>query len=178
MFKINAKVIVKTIDELINEHILVSKDNYYVHEATRFILFNDFPYFGELTTIKSIDENDDNIPYFLGNGIWAPEWLIKDAEPKKVEVKVEVVDEKEPAEPKVWINKFNNKPFGDLFVKLINLDNKIATFSSTAFSRLKKHELQYIARLLMDHGCPAINLQSTVKDLGTYCYNNTKTLHV
>lgn len=173
MLKIKTKVIIKTKDELLNEGLIVSQgDGLFMNENDRFMFFADYPYFGQTTTIKYVDEHDKNVPYYLSCNCWAPEWLIKLDEP---EVKVEkVVDNK----PKVYINKFNNKPFGALFIKLINIDEKIATFSSTAFSRLKKHELQYIARLLMNQGCEAININATVPELSTYCYTNTKTLNV
>lgn len=178
-FKLNAKVKIKSLDEMLNSgDLVVQQDkNLYVNENSRYYIFKDFPFFGLEGTITKIDDNDESCPYYVSNGkdsLWACDFMLTALEvqiPMNNEIPVDV-------KPKVYINKFNNKPFGRLFVKLINLDNKIAEFSSTAFSRLKKHELQYIARLLMKQNCPVIDINSPVAELSSYCYNQTRLLNV
>lgn len=177
-FKLNDEVKIKTLDEMINsKDLVVSENDLYVNEASRYFIFKDFPFFGLEGKIVNIDHNDDSCPYYISgpNGqLWAGEFMLT-----TIDGKIPVNDKK-PAnnEPKVYINKFNNKPFGRLFIKLINIDNRIAEFSSTAFSRLKKHELQYIARILIGKGCPNIDLNSPIAELSSYCYNQTRLLNV
>lgn len=177
-FKLNEKVKIKALDEMINSGDLVETvDEVYVNDNSRYYIFKDFPFFGLEGTIIRIDNDDDSCPYYISNGkdsLWACDFMLTTLEvqiPMNNEIPVDV-------KPKVYINKFNNKPFGKLFIKLINLDNKIAEFSSTAFSRLKKHELRYIARLLMKHDCPFIDINSPVAELSSYCYNQTRLLNV
>ena len=179
-FKLNDKVKIKSLDEMLNSGDLVKSDaNLYINEESRYYIFADFPFFGLEGTITKIDDNDDSCPYYISNGkdsLWACDFMLSAIEvqiPMNNEIPIPVENK-----PKVYINKFNNKPFGRLFIKLINLDNKIAEFSSTAFSRLKKHELQYIARLLMKQNCPFIDITSPVAELSSYCYNQTRLLNV
>lgn len=176
--KLNVKdvVVIKTLQELIDEKLIHAHNDMegvYSDDNNSFHIFDNFPFFGKETTISTIDENDDSIPYFLSCGIWAPEWMLRC---EKEYENPEIVNEPNN-KPKVWLNKFNNKPFGKLFVKLINIDPKVAEFSSTAFGRLRKHELQYIARLLMNNNAPAIDINAPVGDLASYCYNQTKLLN-
>lgn len=178
LFEKNDEVIIKSLKELQEAGLLETIDRngvtIYKNNADNYLLYSNFPFFGEKTTVLGIDEKDNSIPYWLSCGIWAPEWMLKYAvEPKKENPVVIVA---EPAKPKVWINKFNGKPFGRLFVKLIVIDEKIADFSSTGFSKLRKHELQYIARLLMSKGCPDIDINTNVDELSSYCYNQTRLL--
>lgn len=177
-FKLNEKVKIKSLDEMLKSGDLVKQDaNLYVNEESRYYIFADFPFFGLEGTITNIDNGDDSCPYYISNGkdsLWACDFMLTALEVQVPKNKVIPIDDK----PKVYINKFNNKPFGKLFIKLINLDNKIAEFSSTAFSRLKKHELQYIARLLMKQNCPFIDINSPVAELSSYCYNQTRLLNV
>lgn len=175
MFKEGDVVCVKTLEKLVKEGNMV-KDHglgdVYYNEDKKFILFSDFQYYGKECTIDEVDGGDP-IPYFLSIGIWVPEFMIETKyDPKKAdEAAVEVKEV-----PNI-INKFSNKPFGKLFIKLIKFDAKIAEFSSTSFSKLKKHELQYIAKLLQDHGCKAIdNNKATQKELAVYCYEQTLSL--
>ena len=177
-FKLNEKVKIKSLDEMINDGTLkIEENDLYVNEESRYYIFKDFPFFGLEGTITKIDNNDDSCPYYISNGkdsLWACDFMLS-----AIEVQIPM-DNAIPVDikPKVYINKFNNKSFGKLFIKLINLDNKIAEFSSTAFSRLKKHELQYIARLLMKQNCPFIDINSPVAELSSYCYNQTRLLNV
>ena len=91
--------------------------------------------------------------------------VVPNPEPKAIPVEDNI-------DQKVYINKFNNKPFGKVFLKLIALDKKVAEFSATQFSKLKKHELQYIAKLLQDHGAEFADYNKlTQKELAVYCYN-------
>lgn len=178
-FKLNEKVKIKSLDEMINSGDLVMQrdENLYVNEDSNYYIFKDFPFFGLEGIITKIDDNDDSCPYYISNGkdsLWACDFMLTAIDAQIPMNNAIPVD----AKPKVYINKFNNKPFGKLFIKLINLDNKIAEFSSTAFSRLKKHELQYIARLLMKKDCPFIDINSPVAELSSYCYNQTRLLNV
>ena len=177
-FKLNEKVKIKSLDEMLNSGDLVKQDdNLYVNEKSRYFIFKDFPFFSLEGTITKIDNNDDSCPYYISNGkdsLWACDFMLTALEVQIPMNNAIPVNDK----PNVYINKFNNKPFGKLFIKLINLDNKIAEFSSTAFSRLKKHELQYIARLLMKQNCPFIDINSSVAELSSYCYNQTRLLNV
>ena len=141
-------------------------------------------------TIDSIDSEDPEIPSFLSIGIWVPEFMIekkpepkpqKKAEPEvKIDAEMMIKDDEKaeaPQEPKVYINQFNGKPFGNLFLKLINIDPKVAEFSNTSFSRLKKHELLYIAKILKDRNVLLEDYQAlTQKELAVLCYNATKEL--
>ena len=176
-FKLNDQVKIKTLDEMIKSNdLVVSENDLYVNEASRYFLFKDFPFFGLEGTIVKIDHEDNSCPYYISGPdgqLWAGEFMLTTIDGK-------IPNDEKPVnnEPKVYINKFNNKPFGRLFVKLINIDNRIAEFSSTAFSRLKKHELQYIARILIGRGCPNIDLNSPVAELSSYCYNQTRLLNV
>lgn len=98
-------------------------------------------------------------------------------QPIKLEPKINDFN-KEVAKPKVYINKYNNKPFGKLFLKLIELDEKIAEFSSTSFSHLKKHELIYIATLLTkNENDKAKWVFLNQKDLAQYCFIETVNLN-
>lgn len=177
LFKKNDEVIIKSLDELKKAGLLEAIDRngvtIYKNNDTNYLLYDNFPFFGTEAKVLGIDNKDNSIPYWLSCGIWAPEWMLKYAvEPEKEEPIVKDA----PIEPKVFINKFNGKPFGKLFLKLIAIDPKIAEFSSTIFSRLRKHELQYIARLLISKGCPDIDTNSHVEELVSYCYNQTKLL--
>lgn len=175
MFKLGDKVVVKDLDVLIKDNDLIQDPNFeevYCNKDKDFIIFKDFAFFNNSATIDQIDDNDPNIPYFLSLGIWVPEFMIKLKEEPKKEIKVanEIQLAKAPNE-KVWINNYTQKPFGKLFIKLINIDPKIAEFSNTAFSKLKKHELQYIAKLLQDHGHKVVDYNKlTQKELASYCY--------
>lgn len=185
MLEIGTKVKIKSLDQLLKEKLLVEEGDIFVNNDDGFILLDNFKFFEAETTIEGVDE-DDSIPYFLGNGIWTPEWLIMpiipepEPEPKGENNEVEVVEAvAKPDAPKVYINRFTGKPFGKLMLKLIALDEKIAEFSSTRFSRLRRHELVYIANILLDHGADdaAIDVM-TVKELSTYCYEQTLNLNV
>lgn len=187
MFKKGDVVIIKGLDELLKQGLLKKAENMpnvYHNEDLSYVVFDDFPYFGSETIIEDIDKKDKDIPYFLSVGIWVPGFMIvpkvePEDEPKDKPIEeVKNVDKpKNEEKPKVYINKFNNKPFGKLFCKLITLDEKIAEFSSTAFSKLKKHELQYIAKLLQDHGAEYIDYnKATQRELATYCYLQTLNL--
>lgn len=163
MFKVGDVVIIKNLDVLVKNGDLKKAEDLgdvYYNQDNKFVVFPDFNYYGTKCTVDEVDIKDADIPYFLSVGIWVPEFMI---ELKKVAV------EAEPA--KVWINKFNNKPFGSLFVKLINIDPKVAEFSNTYFSKLKKHELQYIAKILIDNGRKVVDYNKlTQKELSAYCY--------
>ena len=177
-FKLNDQVKIKTLDEMIkSKDLVVSENDLYVNEASRYFLFKDFPFFASEGTILKVDPEDNSCTYYISGPdgqLWAGEFMLT-----TIEGEIPVNDEKPVNdEPKVYINKFNNKPFGRLFVKLINIDNKIAEFSSTAFSRLKKHELQYIARILIGRGCANTDLNSPVAELSSYCCNQTRLLNV
>lgn len=187
MLEIGTKVKIKGLDQLLKEKLLVREGDIFVNNDDGFILLDNFKFFEAETTIEGVDE-DDSIPYFLGNGIWTPEWLIMsimpepepEPEPKNEDNEVKVVEAvAKPNAPKVYINRFTGKPFGKLMLKLIALDEKIAEFSSTRFSRLRRHELVYIANILLDHGADdaAIDVM-TVKELSTYCYEQTLNLNV
>lgn len=184
MLKINDKVLIKKLDVLTKEgHLQLVDDlpDTYINREASYVVFSDFPYFGGKYTIDDIDSEDDTMPYFLSCGIWAPEFLLTPINDHKQE---EVKEEKEAKaevnpENEIIINAFNNRPFGALFMKLIKLDRKIAEFSDTAFSRLKKHELQYIAKLLQDHGAEVVDYNKlTQKELCTYCFTQTLKLNV
>ena len=182
MFAIGETVIVKNLDVLLKEKALCPMDGVnglYVDHNTHYAVFSDFNFFNIECTITDIDANDDDIPYFLSCGIWVPAFMItKKPMPKKEEVEL-VLEEEEPKkeEVKQYVNQFNGKPFSKLFLKLIALDEKIAEFSGTKFSKLKKHELLYIAKLLKEHG--ALDLDYNIlnqKELATVCYSATKNL--
>lgn len=157
MFEQGDKVIIKNLDCLLKDNLLKEApdlEGVYCNKDMKYVLFSDFPYFGNVAVIEDVDKNDPDIPYFLSIGIWVPEFMII------------------PYDEVVPINKFNNKPFGKVFLKLIALDKKVAEFSATQFSRLKKHELQYIAKLLQDHGAEFADYNKlTQKELAVYCYN-------
>lgn len=169
MFKVGDVVIIKKLDSLVKNGDLKKTGDLgdvYCNQDKKFIVFPDFNYYDIECTVDEVDTKDADIPYFLSVGIWVPEFMI--------EIKKPAV-EAEPA--KVWINKFNNKPFGSLFVKLINIEPKVAEFSSTSFSKLKKHELQYIAKILIDNGRKVVDYnQLTQKELSAYCYAETLAL--
>ena len=171
MFEQGDKVIIKNLDCLLKDNLLKEApdlEGVYCNKDMKYVLFSDFPYFGNVAVIK----NDPDIPYFLSIGIWVPEFMIipydevvPNPEPKAIPVEDNI-------DQKVYINKFNNKPFGKVFLKLIALDKKVAEFSVTQFSKLKKHELQYIAKLLQDHGAEFADYNKlTQKELAVYCYN-------
>lgn len=182
MFEINDTVRIKSLETLLDKGILKEKEGLeevYVSPEFGYVLFKDFQFFGEVCSISEIDEDDKEMPYFLSIGIWVPEFLIENPkEEKKDDEKAKEEDipvPENPAENK-YINKFNGKPFGRLFIKLIDLDPKILEFSATNFSKLKKHELQYIAKLLVANGRPApeLNINRMLqKDLAIYCYTET-----
>lgn len=91
----------------------------------------------------------------------------------------QVVAVDQAIENKPYVNKFTGKPFGKLFLKLIKLDEKVSEFSNTAFSKLKKHELQYIAGLLQKNGVEVVDYRAfTQKELAEYCYHETLILNV
>lgn len=176
MYKVGDKLKIKSLEALIKEGLLKNtKPGVYVNEETKFVVFEDFAFFDREVTVESVDDADPQVPYFCDLGVWVPEFMVEVNKNKKKE-KEEKVDIKE-ANPKIeggaYINKFNNKPFGALFMKLIKLDDKIAEFSSNKFSELKKHELQYIAKLLMDKGAAKIDIANDVKELATYCFKET-----
>ena len=136
LFKVEDKVVVKDLDTLLKSNDLKKVNNLdgvYWNADTNFVVFENFNFYGSKCVIQEIDEDDNDMPYFLSTGIWVPEFMIQSVGDKKPKVDQDV----EPV--KVYINKFNNKPFGKLFVKLIKLDEKVAEFSSTSFSKLKKH---------------------------------------
>ena len=175
MFEQGEKVIIKNLDCLLKDNLLKKApdlEGVYCNKDLKYVLFSDFSYFGNVAVIEDVDKNDPDIPYFLSIGIWVPEFMIipydegvPNPEPKAIPVEDNI-------DQKVYINKFNNKPFGKVFLKLIALDEKIAEFSNTQFSKLKKHELQYIAKLLQDHGAEFADYNKlTQKELAIYCYN-------
>lgn len=182
MLSVGTKVQIKPLGQLLSEGLLEKKGKILINENDHFILLCNFKFFAAETTIAAVDDGD--IPYFLTNGLWVPEWMlnvVKELDEKDVEELLEdaikVVEPKNDV--KIYINKFTGKPFGKLMVKLINLDEKIAEFSSTRFSRLRRHELVYIANLLMDNGYNEINTDDlNVKELSTYCYNGALDLDV
>lgn len=164
MFKVGDVVIVKKLDALIKNGDLKHAGDLgdvYCNKDKKFVVFPDFNYYGVECTVDEVDTKDADIPYFLSIGIWVPEFMIEVKQPEAVN----------PEPAKVWINKFNNKPFGALFVKLINIDPKVAEFSATVFGKLKKHELQYIAKILQDNGRKVVDYNKlTQKELAAYCY--------
>lgn len=175
MFTKGDKVTIKNLDCLLNGNLLKKAEDLegvYHNQDMKYVLFSDFPYFGDTATIDDIDQNDKDIPYFLSIGIWVPEFMIipyNEVVPNP-EPKVNPVEDN--VDQKVYINKFTNKPFGKVFLKLIALDEKIAEFSATQFSKLKKHELQYIAKLLQDHGAEFADYNKlTQNELAIYCYH-------
>lgn len=191
MFKQNDVVIIKCLQELIDNKDLIpveDAEDVFYNKDTKFVVFDNFNFWGQECTVQNVDEKDKDIPYFLSVGIWVPEFMLKTKElpkPKIAEIAldlnpIDVVDQVIPdKEAKVYINKFSGKPFGKLFIKLIKLDEKVAEFSSTAFSKLKKHELQYIAALLQKNGIEIIDYsQFTQQELSVYCYNKTLELNV
>lgn len=184
MLSVGTKVQIKPLDQLLSEKLLEKRGEILINEDDNFILLGNFRFFAVETTISAVD--DGSIPYFLANGLWVPEWMlnvIKELNEKEVEELLEEAGGIKVIEPKndvrIYINKFTGKPFGKLMVKLINLDEKIAEFSSTRFSRLRRHELIYIANLLMNNGYNKINVDDfNVKELSTYCYNGALDLDV
>lgn len=182
MLSVGTKVQIKPLGQLLSEGLLEKKGEILINKNDHFILLCNFKFFAAETTIAAVDDGD--IPYFLTNGLWVPEWMlnvVKELDEKDVEELLEdVIKVVEPKnDVKIYINKFTGKPFGKLMVKLINLDEKIAEFSSTRFSRLRRHELVYIANLLMDNGYNEINTDDlNVKELSTYCYNGALDLDV
>lgn len=176
MFNKGDEVTIKNLDCLLKDDLLKKApdlEGVYCNEDMKYVLFSDFPYFGNVAVIEDVDKNDPDIPYFLSVGIWVPEFMIIPYVEDIInpEVKIDManinIDQKG-----LYINKFNNKPFGKVFLKLIALDEKIAEFSNTQFSKLKKHELQYIAKLLQDHGAEFADYNKlTQKELAVYCYN-------
>lgn len=180
MLSVGTKVQIKPLDQLLSEGLLEKRGEILINEDDHFILLRNFKFFTAETTIVAVDDGD--IPYFLANGLWVPEWMLNVGKELDVEELLEEAGIK-AAEPKndvkIYINKFTGKPFGKLMVKLINLDEKIAEFSSTRFSRLRRHELVYIANLLMTNGYNVINIDDfNVKELSTYCYNGALDLDV
>lgn len=197
MFNVKDIVRVKSLETLLNEHaieLVKDLDDVYINKETNYAIFPGFSFFESECTIDSIDSEDPDIPYFLSIGIWVPEFMIekKPKQKPKEEIKPkakleidEVVNEDDDnhkkaedlQNPKVYINQFNGKPFGSLFVKLINIDPKVAEFSNTSFSRLKKHELLYIAKILKGQNVLLEDYQKlTQKELAVLCYNATKAL--
>lgn len=181
MFNVGDEIVVKTFDVLVKEGKLekaADLENVYWNKQNKFVVFPDFNFYGQVSGIKEIDENDKDMPYFLDLGIWVPEFLIEKKEKKEekpIPEKAEVP--KNDNEEKVWINKYTNKPFGKLFIKLIKLDEVIAEFSNTSFSKLKKHELQYIAKVLKDNGRKMEGYENmTQKELSMLCYSETLAL--
>lgn len=178
MFNKGDVVIVKQLDELIkNGYLKKAEDlgDVYCNRDKKYVLFPDFPYYGVEAKVDEVDEDDKDIPYFLSVGIWVPEFMIiNKPEPKPVIEPIAVAMDKvkkQELEPKKYINKFNNKPFGVVFLKLIALDEKVAEFSNTVFGKLKKHELRYIAKLLQDNGAQVVDYNKlTQKELAVYCY--------
>lgn len=196
MFKVGDVVIIKELDVLVENGDLKKAGDLgdvYCNRDKKFVVFPDFNYYGTECTVDEVDTKDADIPYFLSVGIWVPEFMIEIKEAAKepavgvdMDLIVNADQIKFAADPnpaveveaaKVWINKFNNKPFGSLFVKLINIDPKVAEFSATSFSKLKKHELQYIAKILIDNGRKAVDYNKlTQKELSAYCYAETLAL--
>lgn len=184
MLSVGTKVQIKPLDQLLSEGLLEKRGEILINEDGHFILLCNFRFFATETTIAAVDDGD--IPYFLANGLWVPEWMlnvVKELNEKDIEELLEEAGVIKVVEPKndykIYINKFTGKPFGKLMVKLINLDEKIAEFSSTRFSRLRRHELVYIANLLMNNGYDEINIDDyNVKELSTYCYNGALSLNV
>lgn len=203
MFAIGDIVIVKDLKTLLNEGSVELANGFndiYISADKTYAIFSDFNFFGNECTIDEIDSNDKSIPYFLSIGIWVPEFMImKKSNPKKENkqkleeqkekhdkvIELDLVDivaknkQEEVAEenPKAYINQFNGKPFGKLFLKLIKLDPKVAEFSNTTFSKLKKHELLYIANLLHNNGVLDEDYaQLNKEELVTICFTATKKL--
>lgn len=193
MFNVKDVVLVKDLKTLLNENaveLVEDLGDVYVNKEINYAIFPGFSFFGMECTIDSIDSEDPEIPYFLSIGIWVPEFMIeKKPEPElqKKEVGPVIYLDEEPIkddkkaeaqqEQKVYINQFNGKPFGNLFLKLINIDPKVAEFSNTSFSRLKKHELLYIAKILKDRNVLLEDYQAlTQKELAVLCFNATKEL--
>lgn len=179
-FKVGDKVKVKNLKTLLDNgdlKLLEGFENVYFNHGANYTCFDDFAYFDQEVKIKNIDEKDKYIPYFVDKGVWLPEFMLTKIEVKEPEIEVKIepmkVDEDQ------IVNKFNGKPFGKMFRKLISLDPKIAEFSDTRFQPLKRHELQYIARLLMNQlpDVEKVDLNKTTnKDLAIFCYNNTLSL--
>lgn len=146
MFEQGDKVIIKNLDCLLKDNLLKEApdlEGVYCNKDMKYVLFSDFPYFGNVAVIEDVDKNDPDIPYFLSIGIWVPEFMIipydevvPNPEPKAIPVEDNI-------DQKVYINKFNNKPFGKVFLKLIALDKKVAEFSATQFSKLKTRTTVY-----------------------------------
>lgn len=184
-FNVNDEVVVKNLQQLLDEKLVTRVDGFddvYVNDDKSFTLFSSFSFFDKKTKINTVDDKDPAIPYFLACGCWVPEFMltaVKKEEPKPEPV-VEVAPVVEEAKPDAFINKFTGKPFGKLFVKLIKLDAKIAEFSCSSFSRLKRHELDYIANLLNNQeGVELVdNVKMNKDDLASWCYATTLELNV
>lgn len=204
MFTTGDVVIVKDLKTLLDEGSVKLADGFkdiYVSADKTYAIFSDFNFFGNECVIDEVDSNDKSIPYFLSIGIWVPEFMIMEKPKPKKENKQKLekpkekrdkvieadladiaamnVKQEEVAEekPKVYINQFNGKPFGKLFLKLIELDPKIAEFSNTTFSKLKKHELLYIANLLHNNGVLDEDYaRLTKEELVTLCFTAAKKL--
>lgn len=189
MLKVGDTITVKTLSTLVDEGLLkkdLNIEDVYVNEDIAYILFSDFPYFGKECTIQKIDKKDSEIPYFVSVpnkfGIWLPEFMIQTPNeniniPEKQENQI-LVDDNNLKLP--IINQFNGKPFGKLFIKLISLDSKIAEFSDTAFSKLKKHELLYIVNVIKTN-LPNIEYPKNIealnqRELATFCFRSASKL--
>ena len=68
MLEIGTQVKIKSLDQLLKEKLLVKEGDIFVNNDDSFILLDNFKFFEAETTIEGVDE-DDSIPYFLGNGI-------------------------------------------------------------------------------------------------------------
>lgn len=141
MFNQGDKVIIKNLDCLLKDNLLKKApdlEGVYCNKDMKYVLFSDFPYFGDVTVIEDVDKNDPDIPYFLSVGIWVPEFMIIPYVEYIINPEVKIDEANINIDQKgLYINKFNNKPFGKVFLKLIALDEKIAEFSNTQFSKLK-----------------------------------------
>ena len=189
MYKVGTKLVIKTLDELVANNDLKKTGfpGVYKNEESRFCILDTFPFWGTPVVIQSIDEKDHDIPYFVSEGLWLPEFMLKKVEEKP---KVPQKDDKIKANPNikidpnfkpdvVYMNNFVGRPFGPMFMKLIKLDVKIAEFSNTALSKLKRVELDYIYKVLVRNGYPEINLKETnAQDLCKTIFDIVKDLDV
>lgn len=145
-------------------------DHMFHNEDTGFVIFDNAVIFGKNATIVDVDANDAQIPYLLDNGFWIPEFMID-------EVKEQPKEDKEIVVEDLYICKATGKPFGKLFCKLIDIDNKVSEFSCSSFSRLKRHELIYIANILKNQKIFDGDFNKLNKDeLSNLCYEAAKKL--
>ncbi|MBQ0113702.1 MAG: hypothetical protein KBT03_11270 [Bacteroidales bacterium] len=114
----------------------------------------------------AVDDRDDNNPVPAGGIL--DEMLADRNEEGPAPVPV-------PDAPQIQenpiINRFNGKPFGKLFIKLIKIEPKIKEFSDTSFSHLKRHELEFIMNMLNTRFDVGVNYANmTQKEMANWCY--------